>query len=101
MNLWVSFISNSQATVMVQPSDGSLDDPTIHPETASVWRVALGKHRSNATLSQGLAVRFGIIAAISLHTFRTAAWSPGFSTNGRNRIHQWNQLGDIVRVRTG
>lgn len=90
MNLWTSCISNCQPTVLAQPSNCPFNDPPIHTETAPVWRVALGNHRSNATLSQGLAMRFGIIAAIPLHTFRTAAWSTGFSTNGRNRIHQWN-----------
>jgi len=101
VNLWVSFVSNSQPTILVQPSNCPFNDPTIHAETAPVRRVALRNHRSNATLSQGLAMRFGIIAAIPLHTFRTTAWSTGLSTNWRNRIHQRNQLGDIVRVRTG
>jgi hypothetical protein len=100
MNLWASFIANPQPAKLMQPSDSSLDDPTMHTESAAMQGVPFRKHGSNAPFSQGLSMRFRIIAPISLHPFRTAARASRLSADWWNGFDQGDQLGHIVGVRT-
>jgi len=100
MDLWASFIANPQPAILVQPSNCPLNNPPMHTQPASMRRIAFGKDRSDATFSQFLSMRFGIIATVALHTLRTAPWSPRLPANGWNGIDQGDQLRHIIRIRT-
>lgn len=101
MNLWASFITNAQPTKLMQPSDGPLNNPTMHTQSAPMWRVAFGNNGRNATFAQCLSMGFRIVATIPLHPFRTAARASRLPTDRWNGFDQRNQLGHIVGVRTG
>ena len=76
MDIGAAFVTNAEATKLMQPCIRSLDNPAKDAQSASVLRVALGKDGFDAAPSQGFGVRCGMIGAITLNALRTLARKP-------------------------
>jgi hypothetical protein len=101
MDIGAAFVTNAEATKLMQPGICSLDHPAKDAQSASMLRVALGKDGFDAAPSQGLGMRCGMIGAITLNSLRTLAWPSPLARNGRDGIHQRKQLCHIVAIRAG
>lgn len=101
MYIGAAFVTNAEATKLMQPGIGSLDHPAKDAQPASVLRVAPRKNRFDPALAESLRVCRGMISSIALHTLGTPAWSATPARNGRNGIHQRKQLGYVVAIRAG
>jgi hypothetical protein len=98
MDVCATFVADSQTAELMQPTDRSFHHPAADPQAASMFRVSLGDDRLDASLGQLIPVRFGIVRSVGEHflgTIHRAAHLPG---DGRNGVHQWDQLRDIVAV---
>lgn len=76
--------SNTQASVIVEPADGSLDHPAGFAQTAAVRRVAPSDLGLDALGVKGPAVLVVIVATVGLDDPRLAERSSSFSTD------RWN-----------
>jgi hypothetical protein len=59
------FVTNSQAPKLIQPSEGSLHHPAPSTQSATVFRITLREKRDDASVTQTLPDRFGIIATVA------------------------------------
>lgn len=66
--------SNTQASVIVEPADGSLDHPVGFAQAAAVRRVAPGDLGLDALGVKGPAVLVVIVAAVGLNDLRLGEW---------------------------
>lgn len=98
MNGWPAFVPDVEASIAVQPGNGALHDPTSTPQAAAVGCAALSQVRTDASLSQNVAMGLGIVRAVALQrvglTTRAARQTP----QRWNGIDQWDQLRDIVTI---
>jgi hypothetical protein len=98
MNIVTAFIADSQPTKLVQPGKCSLDYPAKYTKAATVFRSAFGQNRIYTQVTQGLAMRLAIVCPVALNTIRSLTGTTHFTCDRRNRLYQWQKLGDIMTV---
>lgn len=77
------------------------DHPTILAESTTVFGPTLRDHGPDAALTQRTRVPRGIVASIGVADAGLLEWSTTDTANRRNCINEWQQLRDVVGVRTG
>lgn len=101
MNIVSSFVADAEPTKLMQPRDGSLDDPAIDTQATAMRAKAAGQPWLNMAGLQLSPMRIGIVASITIHPLGTTAGAAAFAFERRDGFHQGHQLRDIVRIRTG
>jgi hypothetical protein len=101
MNFGKTFIAHAQATELMKPSYRSFNHPAEYPQAASMFGTASGQHGLHSSCAQLLAMRLGIIRAVTLHTIRPGAGMASLSRDFWNCVHKRQELGDIVVVGGG
>jgi hypothetical protein len=99
MDIVTSFTSYAKPAKLMEPANRPFDDPTVDAQATSMLSVAFCQDRFDSSVSQLLAMAGGVVRAIPLDSIRTLSWATAFSTNWRDRVHQRQQLGDVVRIR--
>ena len=79
MQFGSAFIAAAQATKLMQPSQGSLDHPTIDTEPTARRRVAPGQERLDAHGPPPRAMRLRVIRAVTLHALGALTSSSAFA----------------------
>ena len=98
MNVGSSVVSNPQAPELVQPTDRPFHHPAEDAQAAAVFGVPLGNRRVDPSLGQLFPVRVGVIRTVSEQFLWASCGVPDFASDGRDRIHQWDQLRHVVAV---
>ncbi len=101
MNLRSAFVTNTQATKLMQPCDGAFNDPTGLAQAAAVFGVTSGDLAFDTPFSQSSTMRLAVIAAVGLHQLRFAQRSAGLARDGWNFRQQRQQLCAVVTVGFG
>ena len=101
MNIRSTIESNSEPSKVMQPSECSLGDPAINSQTASMCFIATSQMWFNAALTKLIAMRLRVITPIGIKSPRSIDRMTRLSGDGRNAIHQRDQLSDIMAIRTG
>jgi len=96
-----AFVAGAEAAVLVQPGEGALDDPALGAVSGSVWCVAFGDDRSDAAGAELVAVGSGVVAAVGEEDLRSASGSSALAPDGRDRVEQREELGDVRTVGGG
>jgi len=95
------FVTNTQATKLIEPGKCSLHHPTPSSETAAVARVALGQERQNVASTEASANRLCIVSVVTHDALRTTSRSYSPSLQRWDRIHQLQGLFCVVTVGSG
>src|SRR5258708_4645089 len=98
MDVSSPFIANAQAAKLVQPAQGTFDNPAGFTQAAAVWCALAGQAVGNAHAAEPAVMTDTAIGAISLHDVRTLTWPTCFSTKCRNGGHQKAQPLAIVHL---
>ncbi len=101
MDFGQPLIPNSQSAELMQPSNTAFDHPASFPQTAAMRCSPSRQFAVNTTHLQSVAMRLRIVSPITLHTPRFSTRASSFTRNWRDRIHQWQQLSDVVAVGLG
>ena len=101
MNDGQSLESNPQASVIVEPADGSLDHPAGFSQAAAMRRVAPGDLGFDALSVKGPAVLVVIVATVGLDDAGLGEWAPPLATNRWNGFDQGQKLGYVVAIGAG
>ncbi len=101
MDVLTPLIADTEAAVVVQPSERSLNDPAEDTQSAPVWRSPLRNVWADATRAELLAMWFRVVPAVGVDFVRSMSWTAPLAAYPRNRVHQWHQLRHIRRVRAG
>jgi len=65
------FVAHAQSPELIQPGKRPLDDPAPSPQSARMFCVAPREERDDASVTQTLPDRFGIITTVAQHAVRT------------------------------
>ena len=98
MNVGSPLIANAQPAELVQPSQGSLHHPPMDAEATPALGKALGQDRLDPQRSQRPPVRLRVISSVFLNLVWSPAWTSSLTPNGRNSLHQGQQLGHIMTI---
>jgi len=101
MDLRTFFIADSKSPVLMQPRNGSLNNPAIYSQTTAVFGSTFCQDRFDSFMTKFLTMRFRIITSISKNTVRLASRATSFACYRRNTIKQWQQLCNIMPVSSG
>ncbi|SPD61796.1 conserved protein of unknown function (plasmid) [Cupriavidus taiwanensis] len=101
MNVSSTFEANAKTTKVVKPRLGTFDNPAELAQTTTVLSPAFGKHRLDAALAKPLTMWLGVIASVCVDDFWLLKRSAAHAANGRDRVDERQQLGDVVAIRPG
>jgi hypothetical protein len=73
MNVRPLLIANAQPTELIQPSERPFHHPSPSTQPAAVVGVAPRKKRDDASVTQTMADRFGIVTPVAEQAVRTTA----------------------------
>lgn len=90
--------ADEQATAVMQPGEGALDDPTVAAETGAVLDLAASDQRLDAALPNEPAVLVMVVAAVGDQRSRPTSWPTDAAADERHPVEQLEQLGDVVAV---
>ena len=94
-------IADAEATELIQPSKGPLDDPAPPAQPAPVLGAAHCDQRLDMPRPQPTPNGGCVVAAIPEHTVRPSSRSPPFAVQRGNRIDQRQGFLRVVPIRAG
>ena len=94
-----SFIADTKTTVLMQPRNSPLYNPSAYPQTTSIAGKPLSQKGPDAVSAKLPTVRLAIVSTIPQHRSRTPERSADLTCNQRDRIDQRQQLGEMVTIR--
>jgi len=101
VNVRSTFITDPQPSKLMQPGQRPFHDPAEDAQSTAMSGPSFRKNRFYSFVSKLFSMRLGIITPVALNIIRFAAWPANLSRNRRNRIHQRQQLSDIVAICAG
>jgi hypothetical protein len=90
--------ADEESAAVVQPGEGSFDDPAVSAEPGAVLGLAASDDRLHAALPNEAAVLVVVVAAVGDQRPRSAPWPSDAPADRRHSVEQLEQLGDVVAV---
>src|SRR5947209_3814963 len=82
----------------MKPADGALHHPSMLAKATAVGMPSLGHQGSKATSRELDSVSRGIVGSIALDDPEAPARRPWLSADGRNGVHQRDELGHVMAI---
>jgi len=98
MDIGAAFVSYAESTKLMEPRQGSLNDPAVYAQLAPVPDAATGQDRLDAQVHERIAVPLGIIGTIALNPVGMAARPAALAGDRGNGVNQRQQLRHVVPV---
>src|SRR3954470_17780293 len=98
MDVVPPLISDPEATVLMQPTQGPLHHPAEDAQSTAVLRPPLGQHRLDPELTKPLPVRLRIVTSVALHPIGTTPGMARLALHRRDRVEQGCQPVDVGHV---
>jgi hypothetical protein len=93
--------ADEEASAVVEPGEGSFDDPAVLAEPGAVFGLASRDHGFDAALPDEAAVLVVVVAAVGEQRLGSPAGPADATADGRYPVEQFEQLGDVVAVAAG
>lgn len=98
MNVRTALPTNAEAAKLMKPTEAAFHHPAGVAQAASMFGIAPGQHRLNATPSQLRAMSGGVIGPIALHALGSTSRVTALASDRGNPIHQRQQLSHVVTI---
>ncbi|GAA2450080.1 hypothetical protein GCM10010421_48090 [Streptomyces glaucus] len=98
MGVGAAFVAGAEPFELVQPGERALDHPADLARSGAVGDALSGDHGVDATFPQQAAVPVEVVAPVGVQAPGFAARVFPSSPNGRDRVEQEPELGDVVSV---
>lgn len=98
MDLGAAVVADKQSLELVQPGEGTFDDPADAAEAGAVFGLAAGDLGADTAAAELTPVFVVVVAAVSGNAIRTPTRPAGLAADGRYTIDERDQLGDVVAV---
>jgi hypothetical protein len=93
--------AEEQATTVVEPGEGALDNPSVAAEVGAVSGLAACDQRLDAASPDQAAVLVVVVTAVGDQRPWSASRPTDAAAHGRHAVEQLEQLGHVVAVRSG
>ena len=101
MHLVAAVVADEQSLEVVQPGEGTLDDPADTSEARAVFGLAASDLRGDPTPAQLAPVLVVVVAAVGGDPLGPAARPADLAAYWWHPLDQWDELGDVVAVAAG
>ena len=101
MDVGSAFPADAKAAEAVQPGEGALDHPPVSIKPGAVSGATSGDGGHDAAIADLVAVDVVVVAAVGEERVALTAGSADSAADGRDRIEQRDQPGDVVAVAAG
>ena len=101
MEVRSALVAHSQATELTEPGQRPLNDPSVHPQPATMLCTPSGYHRRDVACMQGLPVCPRVIGTVCIQPLGSATRTTAFASDRRHGVHPWQPLRHIWPVRPG
>ena len=101
MDVMAAVGSNQQATTVVQPGEGALDDPAVASQAGSVRALTARDHRLDASPTDEPAVAVVIVGAVGDDHVGPPSRPSDAPPHRRHQVEQGEELRDVVAVAAG
>jgi hypothetical protein len=98
MDVGAAFGADAEASVLVKPGDGALDDPAFFAESGAVLGALSGDRGADAAGSELAAVAARLVGAVAKQPFGATTRPASFAAHWRDSVDQRQQLEDVVPV---
>lgn len=98
MGLFAAFVADVEPVELVQPGEGSFDDPAPAAEPGAVLGLAACDQRCDAERAQLAAVELLVVAAVGDEALRASFRPASSAAYRRDRFHQQQELGAVIAV---
>lgn len=98
MDVIPALVADAQSPKLMQPGDGSLDDPSDRSKPAAVFCKSLRDEWFDAAPSPIVLESLGMVRAICVDAFRQVSRPADLAADRRDRFDQPDRLGDVVPV---
>ena len=93
--------AQEQAAAVVEPGEGSFDDPAVAAESGSVLGLTSRDHGLDASLPDEPAVLVVVVATVGEQAVGSSSGSADAASHRRHPVEQRKQLSDVVAVAGG
>ena len=93
--------ADEEASAVVEPGEGALDDPAMPAEPGAVFGLASGDHWFDPALPDEPAVLVVVVAAVCEQRLGSSSRTADATADGRHPVEKLDQLGDVVAVAAG
>ena len=101
MNISTPFVTDAQATELMQPTERAFDHPAGFAQAAAMRPAGARQSSGDSQSVQPTLMGATAISPIPLHHLRPLAGATGFAAQRRNRQHQGLQLAAVMHVGGG
>lgn len=101
VDLMPAVVADEQSLVVVEPREGSLDDPACTAKPGAVLGLAAGDLRFDPALPELAPVLVVVVAAVGGDPVGPSAWPADRATHWWHALDQRDELGDVVAVAAG
>jgi hypothetical protein len=93
--------AQQESAAVVEPGEGTFDDPAVAAESGSVLSLAASDDRLDPALPDEPAILVVVVAAVGEQRLRSTARAAATTAHRRDAIEQLEQLCDVVSVGCG
>ena len=101
MDVGLSFGADAESSEAFDPGEGAFHRPADLAQAGAVFDASSGDDRRDAAGTDQTAVLVVVVAAVSVEPAGPTTWCADHAPDWRDRVDQWDQLGDVVAVATG
>ena len=101
MDVGAALVADAKTAVLMQPGDRPFDDPAAAAEPGSVRSLRPGDLRLDVPAAQLAPCVARVVGAVAVQLARAVGWSTATAAHRRDRVHECDQLGDVVAVAAG
>ncbi len=98
VNIIASFIADAKATILMQPRQRTLHNPSVPPKATSMVGPSFSQERFDDLSPKLSPVRLAVIRSIPQHRNRTSKRPAHLACNRRDGLDQGQQLGHVVPI---
>lgn len=89
MDVGTPLVASPESTVLVEPGERSLDDPSEGAQSAAVWCSSFRDVWLDAARAEFLSMWLRVVSTIGVDAVRSLSWAAAFAAHRRDRVHEW------------
>ena len=101
MDVGAAVVADEQSFELMQPGEGSFDDPAVAAKAGPVPCLAACDLGLNPALAKLAAANVVVVAAVGAEAIGPTAWPPDLAPNRRDTVEERDQLGAVMAVPAG
>ena len=101
MHVGALLVPHPKAAKLVEPGEGSFDNPSPFPQSTAVFCISLCQEGPDPARPQTVADCLRIVSAIAYETVGSTAWTSTLALQRRDSINEYHGLSGVMAIGAG